>query len=106
VVSDRAIKHVHELTEIQRTGKLPATGTDAKGAEADATEEAEAQQGNRKQKRSKKAGKGTGESKGGPAESGPLRGAVLFVVNRRDCASFRLVHALMTDCHDTVHRKV
>lgn len=48
VVSDRAIKHVHELTQ------LHVAGRDA---------------------------------------SGPLRCAVLFVVNRADCAEFRWVVA-------------
>ncbi|KAG2435933.1 hypothetical protein HXX76_007128 [Chlamydomonas incerta] len=71
VVSDRAIKHVTELTALHKHGReLPEAGSvPHEGDEG--------------------AGGGKGEPEGG---EGRLRCAVLFLVNRSDCAAFRPCH--------------
>eukprot|EP00198_Chlamydomonas_reinhardtii_P009866 XP_001699203.1 hypothetical protein CHLREDRAFT_206136 [Chlamydomonas reinhardtii] len=70
VVSDRAIKHVTELTALHKHGReLPEAGDDSGSS----------------------SGQGKGEGEGSAGE-GRLRCAVLFLVNRSDCAAFRPCH--------------
>ncbi|KAI8469474.1 MAG: hypothetical protein J3K34DRAFT_522137 [Monoraphidium minutum] len=70
VVSDRAIKHAHELTQIQAAGTLPELPPRVAAA----------------------LGRGGGGGGGGGAAGVPVTAAVLFVVNRSDCAAFRPCH--------------
>jgi DNA-binding sugar fermentation-stimulating protein len=81
VVSDRAIKHVHELTCIHQAGVCPQTPAPASAA---------------------KQTKARSKQQASEAEACPMpaandspeaaRCAVLFVVNRSDCTSFRPCH--------------
>ncbi len=80
MVSDRAIKHIHELTKIHETGVAPplpsaAVSSPAKG---------------KGKKRAAAADAPDAAAAGSAAQGeGRLSCALLFVVGRSDCAAFR-----------------
>ncbi len=101
VVSDRAIKHVYELTQLHAQARAhvaaapDGTREQAENAAAASTAAAAAAKadlgaGTAKGEASDGGGSGGGDDGGGSVPA--LRCAVLFLVNRSDCVAFRPCH--------------